>query len=118
MGPLAASFDPITPSPGTRYLLWRVVFDHTASAGPDDEGNPLTCDGAGRPLCIRLEDTTGGYYSGNPSVLVTNSGYSELAVRNPNDRFVNWNGGGHPYDCPVPVPVETSTWGRVKATYR
>jgi len=102
---LVIAYDPFTPTgPATKYVAWRVIFDHSFSvvgAGSP----PATCGGAEVPVCI----------SSNGSKINMQTGFAvAFQFLSPNDQYVTWNSI---VDCSG-VPTRPSTWGRLKGLYR
>src|SRR5262249_472736 len=113
---LTLTYDAMTPTPGTTYILWNVIFDHTFSV--TGAGSPPTnCGGGDQPMCIAMTDQTMRDYvaGGVQSELLENSGAAPFfTFAQPSDGFLTWNGGA---SCPQAVPTQPSTWGKVKALY-
>ena len=95
---LALSFDDFVTDPSQRYLLWKIVFDHSHSV-PGTDADPTTCDDADRTvqfdLTARIGLTDGHVITGSSS---------------PGEATVFWNG--------LPVAAKPMTWGRLKGLYR
>jgi len=120
---LAIIYDSVTPDPATRYTLWTITFDHSHSiegASPPDHSS---CGGAEE--CI--------FFLVDTAILLATSGvplnftgcdvnlyppapaavWGECFVCGPSDPAILAGVS----DC-APVPTRSSTWGRVRATYR
>lgn len=92
--------NPITPGPNTRYTIWQVVFDMSyAETGAGTPG--MTCGGAAIPMSIGYD---WAYFVGGGGHVYARTAPGDYG-------FVLWNHAGD-------VPIQTTTWGRVKAQYR
>jgi hypothetical protein len=106
---LSLAYDQFVPSPGTRYVLWKLTFDHSRSKpGPSDPAN-LLCGGV--ELCQNLNLTTAFFLDTNNIQHHLGSCDSDPAYPTFPSGFATWNGGCRP------VATEPSTWGRVKGMY-
>jgi hypothetical protein len=85
-----------------RYYVGAVIFDHLHSNTGVD-GDPETCDGLERGMCLRLLPAS-SYYVRMDGVQVP------FEIDN---AFVTANGG----TCGA-VPAAASTWGQIKGQYR
>jgi hypothetical protein len=112
---LAITYDNnVVPAPGTTYIAWNVIFDHTFSV-TGAGAPPATCGGAAQPLCIAMTDPSMRDYASVQSVLLENTGTAApLTFAAPTDGYLTWNGG---LNCPGAVPTEPATWGKLKALY-
>jgi hypothetical protein len=96
----------VVTDPATRYALVEVLFDRSRSVvGPGTPGE--TCGGAEVPVCLYLAEAH-LYPPDPPDVPMTleNAG-------------ITWQ-GAHYGDgiCSAAIPVQPSTWGRLKALFR
>jgi len=96
---LAVTYDSLSTDTTTRYVLWKISFDHTHSVVGSDTDS-TTCNGADVPLDFDLEFAQ----------ILGEGNRAWDAPLDPKDMPVVWNGGQ--------VRVQPVTWGRVKALYR
>jgi len=106
---LAVVYDDYTPASGVTYTIWNLLFDHSGSIAGTD-ANDATCDHAEQPLCFAFHDPND--LSLASYLALTGGVHAYLTFANPSDQFASWNMG-----C-QPVPAKTTTWGRIKGTYR
>ena len=103
---ITSAYDRFVPDSDTRYLLWRVDFDHQqlVSKNPETE----QCAGITEPVCFFLADAEYLDVDYSP----TRFGYG-LEV-------LTWQDPGGIYNSCIPRDVQAapSTWGRVKSQYR
>jgi len=91
-----------SPSPSTRYVLGRVLFDHTNSVLEEEAAAGL-CGGLARPMCFTLLPSWVHY-------LLPDGTQRSFDIGN---GTITTNGGG----C-LPVPAAGSTCGQIKGQYR
>jgi len=96
---LTASYDDFAADPNTRYVMWKVVFDHSSSILLSDS-NAQTCDNAAMHLQFSIQ-----------SQILLGDGEHLDATPEADDRPVYWQG-------PPPVRTQTTTWGHIKGMYR
>ena len=124
----------VLPPEGT-FTVLRVRFDHTFSVAADSANPVGTCEGAAEwlhlgitrasyfnpdgvetPLAIGQEFL---YWNPPPWVGVAATPLGELASV---PGFDPWASQGEPFphlpQCDTPVPSRTTTWGRLKSSYR
>lgn len=104
---LNVSGGPFTVAAGTRYTLWQIKLDTAFSiAGPSHDGY---CGGAEQPLCVVSPHVT--LFSGSTATPLTSDYY-----------LTSMNASGWVFDsrygCIYYDPTQTTTWGRIKGTYR
>ena len=112
---LAISYDAFSPVATTHYVLWQIVFDHSLSNAGETPPDHSTCGGA--EVCEEF------YFDFVKVFTTTGQGlYLPGCDQNPlTCTDATWNGGcinDGPFGGCSPVPADTRTWGRVRATYR
>ncbi len=115
----------VTLTPGTEYLLTRLVISHAKSTGIG------ACTGCLVPTCIGFGETD-LYYSGTSTVERFAGGLSSTVTwqgayvsgftPSPphHDEWGHWIGvyGGNLQCATGPVPATNRTWGTIKTLYR
>lgn len=98
-------YDAFTPLPGTRYVLWKAIFDHSFSeSGAQDPS--VACGFADTGLCLNIVSTE------------TIDPFSNSTTFGMENESVTWSDPSNFQPCPGAVQAEATTWGRVKSLYR
>lgn len=126
---LTITYDSFTPSPATRYTIWRIVFDHSRSSPGPTPPDHSTCGGA--EICetftldfaqlitpsglrLSLPGCDQGLDLNNPCAAALWDGNCQPVLPGLSDGRFQANGS-----CPTgPVATLPATWGRVKSLYR
>jgi hypothetical protein len=95
----------LTPNPLQRYFLMRASFNHSFSV--EGAGEPgLTCGGLERGVCVHVT---------RANWLTIAGATLPLPLEN---EFVTARDPANDIRCPGATPVETKTWGSLKAQYK
>src|SRR5262245_53016085 len=107
---LANTYDTFTPSSGTRYTVWRIVFSHTYSSAGATPPGQSSCGGA--DLCENFSLDSAEILSLSGQSLAVSSCDTDVTSGAPYGTLATWNGG-----CRSGGPPESLTWGKLKGTY-
>ncbi len=108
---LASTYDSFTPSAGTRYTVWRIVFQHTYSNSGPTPADHSTCGGV--DLCENFSLDFAQILALSGQTIPISACDSDVTSGAPAGTLATWNGG-----CATGGPPEATTWGRLKGSYR
>ncbi|MBI1796070.1 MAG: hypothetical protein HYR74_03350 [Candidatus Eisenbacteria bacterium] len=105
MAEAVANVNAFPVTPGTEYLLFDVVINHTKTVGTG------SCAGCTTPACLLFAKANIYALNGGPSGQIV-----EVLTAPAQSNCIDWRGGSGL--CNAAVPAKNATWGAIKSLYR